>query len=96
MIVRDRIICATISPRVCGKLLSQGPELTLEKEINIARSHKSSERLWLMAATKYMHSTANLVLAGIMTAQRHMKMPVASVEDTTINQQIAQQKVNDV
>ena len=34
--VRDRIVFATNSPRVREKLLSQGPELTLEKAIDIA------------------------------------------------------------
>ncbi|KAI2650666.1 Retrovirus-related Pol polyprotein from transposon 17.6 [Labeo rohita] len=38
--VRDRIVFATNSPRVRKKLLSQGAELTLDKAIDIARSHE--------------------------------------------------------
>lgn len=41
--VRDRIVFATNSPRVREKLLSNGPELTLEKAIDIARSHELSQ-----------------------------------------------------
>ncbi|KAK7877179.1 hypothetical protein WMY93_032102 [Mugilogobius chulae] len=41
--VRDRIVFATNSPRVRKKLLSQGAELTLEKAIDIARSHELAQ-----------------------------------------------------
>ncbi|KAL0161181.1 hypothetical protein M9458_044906, partial [Cirrhinus mrigala] len=41
--VRDRIVFATNSPRVREKLLSQGAELTLDKAIDIARSHKLAQ-----------------------------------------------------
>lgn len=48
--VRDRIVFATNSPRVREKLLSQGPELTLEKAIDIARPHELSKaQLKIMA-----------------------------------------------
>lgn len=42
-IVRDRIVFATNSLRVRKKLLSQKPELMLEKAIDIARSHELSK-----------------------------------------------------
>lgn len=38
--VRDRIVFATNSPKVRKKLFSQGPELTLDKAIDIARSYE--------------------------------------------------------
>lgn len=38
--VRDRIVFGTNSPHVREKLLSQGPELTLDKAIDIARSYE--------------------------------------------------------
>ena len=41
--VRDRIVFATNSPRVREKLLSQGPELTLDKAIDIARSYELAQ-----------------------------------------------------
>ncbi|KAI4890019.1 hypothetical protein NFI96_007835 [Prochilodus magdalenae] len=41
--VRDRIVFATNSPRVREKLLSQGPELTLEKAIDIGLSHELAQ-----------------------------------------------------
>ncbi|KAJ8332643.1 hypothetical protein SKAU_G00424320 [Synaphobranchus kaupii] len=41
--VRDRIVFAINSPRVREKLLSHGPDLTLEKTIDIARSHELSQ-----------------------------------------------------
>ncbi|CAI5681852.1 unnamed protein product [Oreochromis niloticus] len=42
--VRDRIVFATNSPHVREKLLSQGAELTLEKAIDIARSHELAKQ----------------------------------------------------
>lgn len=41
--VRDRIVFATNSPRVCEKLLSQGAELTLDKAIDIVHSHELAQ-----------------------------------------------------
>ncbi|KAJ8332653.1 hypothetical protein SKAU_G00424420 [Synaphobranchus kaupii] len=41
--VRDRIVFAINSPRVREKVLSHGPDLTLEKTIDIARSHELSQ-----------------------------------------------------
>ena len=41
--VRDRIVFATNSPRVREKLLSQGPELTLAKAIDVARSYELAQ-----------------------------------------------------
>lgn len=41
--VRDRIVFTTNSPRVREKLLNQGPKLTIEKAIDIARSHELSQ-----------------------------------------------------
>lgn len=41
--VRDRIVFATNSPHVREKLLSQGPELTLDKAIDIARSYELAQ-----------------------------------------------------
>lgn len=41
--VRDRIVFATNSPHVREKLLSQGAELTLDKAIDIARSHELAQ-----------------------------------------------------
>lgn len=41
--VRDRIVFATNSPRVRKKLLSQGPELTLDKVIDIAHSYELAQ-----------------------------------------------------
>lgn len=42
--VRDRIVFATNSGRVREKLLCYGPDLTLEKTIDIARSHELSQQ----------------------------------------------------
>lgn len=42
--VRDCVAFGTNSPSVRGKLLSQGAELTLEKAIDIARSHEISQQ----------------------------------------------------
>ena len=42
--IRDRIVFATNSPRVREKLLCHGPDLTLEKAIDIARSHELSQQ----------------------------------------------------
>ena len=42
--VRDRIVFATNSTRVREKLLCYGPDLTLEKAIDIARSHEVSQQ----------------------------------------------------
>lgn len=51
--VRDRIVFATNSPRVREKLLSQGAELTLEKAIDIARSHElAKQQLKIMGNAK--------------------------------------------
>nr|XP_023665899.1 uncharacterized protein LOC111842957 [Paramormyrops kingsleyae] len=41
--VRDHIVFATNSPRVREKLLSQGAKLTLDKAIDIARSHELAQ-----------------------------------------------------
>ncbi|KAL0194540.1 hypothetical protein M9458_008112, partial [Cirrhinus mrigala] len=41
--VRDRIVFATNFPRVREKLLSQGAELTLDKAIDITRSHELAQ-----------------------------------------------------
>lgn len=42
--IRDRIVFGTNSPRVREKLLCHGPDLTLEKAIDIARSHELSRQ----------------------------------------------------
>lgn len=42
--VWDYIVSATSSPKVWEKLLSQGPELLLDKAINIAHSHELAQR----------------------------------------------------
>ncbi len=55
--VRDRIVFATNSPRVREKLLSNGPELTLEKAIDIAHSHELSQaQLKAMANECQVHA----------------------------------------
>ena len=41
--VRNRIVFATNSPHVREKLLSQGPELTLDKAVDIARSYELAQ-----------------------------------------------------
>lgn len=51
--VRDRIVFTTNSPRIREKLLSQGAELTLEKAIDITRSHELAQiQLKEMTETK--------------------------------------------
>lgn len=59
--VRDRIVFATNSPYVRDKLLSQGAELTLDKAIDIARSHElAKQQLKAIGSTKD-HSHHNTV-----------------------------------
>ena len=42
--VRDRIVCGTKHPKVKSKLLSEGSDLTLERAIDIARSHEINQK----------------------------------------------------
>ena len=51
--IRDRIVFAINSPRVREKLLCHGPDLTLEKAIDIARSHELSQQ---QLKTMFPHS----------------------------------------
>uniref|UniRef100_A0A3P9K9H2 Gypsy retrotransposon integrase-like protein 1 n=1 Tax=Oryzias latipes TaxID=8090 RepID=A0A3P9K9H2_ORYLA len=51
--VRDRIVFGTNSPSVREKLLNQGAELTLDKAIDIARSHElAKQQLKTMGSAK--------------------------------------------
>ena len=57
--VRDRIVFATNSARVREKLLCHGPDLTLEKAIDIARSHElSQQQLKRMDSATTVHAVS--------------------------------------
>ena len=58
--VRDRIVFATNSTRVREKLLCQGADLTLEKAIDIARSHElAQQQLKSMGQSSKAHETVH-------------------------------------
>ena len=71
--VRDRIVFATNSPHVREKLLSQGADLTLDKAIDIARSHElAKQQLKTMGAARD-HDTVHAVNRRPYRQERHQK-----------------------
>ncbi|KAK0137209.1 hypothetical protein N1851_026595 [Merluccius polli] len=91
--VRDHIVFATNLPRVREKSLSQGPELTLDKAINITRSHELSQvQLKAMASDSHeVHAVhrktgrpgAVNMPADNMKAPKRPTKPVVHVGDIT-------------
>lgn len=59
--VRDRIVFATNSPHVREKLLGQGAVLTLEKAIDIARSHELAKQQLKIMGSARDHDTVHAV-----------------------------------
>ncbi|XP_026054529.1 uncharacterized protein K02A2.6-like [Carassius auratus] len=82
--VRDRIVFATNSPKVREKLLNQSADLTLEKAIDIARSHEVAQdqlRMINSRATAAHDRAAHAVISKKSTSDRQKHGATAKEAD---------------
>jgi len=81
--VRDRIIFATISPHIREKLLSQGAELTLEKAIDITRSHELANQQPKTIGSARVHDKVHAVCRKPYRQEKPQKAVRPKEQDTT-------------
>ena len=81
--VRDRIVFATNSPHVREKLLSQGAELTLEKAIDITRSHELAKQQLKTMGNARDHDTVHAVSRKPYRQERPQRAAKQREHDST-------------